>query len=101
MVGNHVGPVVDFPKWLGVSNCADSWTPLAVEMSKTQKADSPQENERNPTLTVKTPLLEERDCRKGLRRCCNNKKFLNPPLLKERLTSFTLSSHIPQLDGEN
>ena len=86
-------------KVVGEFSTADSSRPLlAVEMSKTQKAEPPQENERNPALTVKTPLLEERVGRKGLRRCYNDTKFLNPPLLKER---FTLSSHIPQLDGEN
>ena len=45
--------------------------------------------------------MEERVCRKGLRRRCNDAKYANLPLLKESLTSFTPSSNIPQLDGEN
>ena len=73
--------------------------PLADEMS--QMSQIPQENERNTALTVKTPLMEERVCRKGLRRRCNDAKYPNLPLLNESLTSFTPSSNIPQLDGEN
>ena len=69
--------------------------------SQLQKSESPQENERNPALTVKTPLMEERICRKGLRRHCNDKHDPNPLFLKEPFTSFTPSSYIPQLDGEN
>ena len=40
-------------------------------------------------------------CRKGLNRRCNDTHDPNPLFLKEPFTSFTPSSYIPQLDGEN